>query len=140
MVPLKKGAGLKRKKSKNKNIFQSLHFQVPWFFFSGTKFLLSPFSLGSPVAKNPGAKTHTSAPEQSVPNFKALDPSPLKKTGFHGREKNGFRGEVPRRFFGRQKRQSQNSGFIFYLEAPSFAAAARGLRSIQIQNRNLAAF
>lgn len=109
-------------------------------FFSGTKFLLSPFSLGSPVAKNPGAKTHTSAPEQSVPNFKALDPSPLKKTGFHGREKNGFRGEVPRRFFGRQKRKSQNSGFIFYLEAPSFAAAARGLRSIQIQNRNLAAF
>ena len=37
MVPLKKGAGLKRKKSKTppkkKNIFQSLHFQVPWFFF-----------------------------------------------------------------------------------------------------------
>ena len=63
-------------------------------FFSGTKFLLSPFSLGSPVAKNPHLGTRTIRAQFQSPGSKSFEkdrfPQGRIKMGFVVKHHTGF--------------------------------------------------
>ena len=97
--------------------FFHLHFQVPCFVL--VPFLLSPLKNYVHQLETNRWKTHTSAPEQSVPNFKALDPSPLEclancclRERLQKGRKNMFYWCFwlsTKPFFGRHYRQSQNN-------------------------------